>query len=336
MSIINYEQKYLKYKEKNLKYDCKEYIKSNNIKDYCEINSKGTFSTQEECAFSKKCNDQYLRDRSVKPLPSVEPLPSFKSAFEPAFKSPQMFDFKEKMFDFKEDYSTPLNKEEYTYSKSVEIINRKIYNPDELRGFFTHGIHNNIETFINVIKDKAILPRNKQTSCNNTLTGLCMIDPHTISLSTISLIYPTYKIYGEEGITFITNKINDMTLTKAKVNMANEFLINQLNISKTALLLDAKLQTMKIKDVSLLEKLNIHSPDYKNVIKQKILFLIDEYKVVDIDTSIIIKEEDIVQLKRIYFEIINKIFRDKTFLEVIIDILNRYEVAIPIIFLNYT
>ena len=326
MSIINYEKKYLKYKEKDLKYDCKKYIKSNNIKDYCEINSKGTFS--------KKCNDQYLRDSfellsTSDLLPSVKPLPSFKPSFKPSFEPAFIW-------DIKSDYSTPLNKEDYTYSKSVEIINGKIYNPDELRGFFTHGIYDNIETFINIIKDKVILPRNKQTSCNNTLTGLCWINPDTISLSTINLKYLTYRIYGKEGITFITNKIYDMALTKAKVNMENEFLINKLDIFKTALLLDAKLQTMKIKNVPLLEELNKHLPDYKNVIKQKILFLIDEYKVVDIDTSIIIKEEDIVQLKRIYFEIINKIFGDKTFLEVIIDILTRYKVTIPIIFLNYT
>jgi len=324
---INYKDKFLKYEKKNLKYDCKKYIISNNIKDYCEINSKGTFSTQEECAFSKKCNDQYLRD-SFERLSISDPLPSVEPSFEPSFKP--IF------IEEKEDYSTPLNKEDYTYSKSVEIINGKIYNPDELRGFFTHGIHNNIETFINIIKDKVILPRNKQTLCNNTLTGLCRIDPHTISLSTISLEYSTYKVFGKEGITFITNEIYDRDLAKTKINMANEFLINELYIFNTVILLDAKLQTMKIKDVPLLEKLNKHSPDYKNIIKQKILFLIDEYKVVDIDTSIIIKEEDIVQLKRIYFEIINKIFGDKTFLEVIIDILTRYKVTIPIIFLNYT
>jgi len=240
-----------------------------------------------------------------------------------------------KFMSTSDNYSTPLNTEEYTYSKSVEIINRKTYNPDELRGFFTHGIHNNIETFINIIKDKIILPRNKQSSCTNTLTGLCWIDPHTISLSTISLIYPVYKLYGVAGITFITNKILDRNISKSKSNMANEFFISELKIIDTYILLDEKLKTMKIKDVPLLEKLNTYSPDYKNVIKQKILFLIDEYNVVDIDKSLIMKEEDVVQLKRIYFEIINKIFEEKTFLEVIIDILNRYEVTIPIIFLNY-
>jgi hypothetical protein len=68
------------------------------------------------------------------------------------------------------DYTTPLIRDEYEYSKTVKLLNGATYNPTDLRGFFTHGIHNNLETFIEIIKDKYILQRNRKTSSVNTLT----------------------------------------------------------------------------------------------------------------------------------------------------------------------
>jgi len=357
---MDYKQKYLKYRQKYLdlkriiggvdKYDCKPIIKSNKINDFCEKNIHGEFKTLEECSFSSKCSNQWiLKDKIIEDLLRI-PMSYKTSSFKPTRFEPIRFEplsYKPssqerlRLSSFKSmssepDEYTPLNMSEYAHSKSVELVNERTYNPDELRGFFTHGIHNNIETLIDIIRDRIILPRSKTTSKVNTLTGLSVVDTNTISLSTISLIYPLYKVYGRQGISFITNRILDSELIRKKVNSSNEFLIKDLDISNTALLLDVELKTMKIKNVPLLGKLNTHSPGYKNVIKDKILFLIDEYKVADTDRSIIIEEVDIEKLKKIYFEIINKIFGERTFLDVVIDILRKYNVNIPIVFLNYS
>jgi len=234
-------------------------------------------------------------------------------------------------------WETPLNMDEYDFSKTVRIFYNQTYNPIELRGFFTHGIHNNIETFINILKDKIILPRNRISSLINTGTDESVINSNLISLSTITVEGgKPYKIYGERGITFITNKINYMNLTKQAANMPNEFFINQLNLDKTYLLLDEKLKTLKIKDIPMLtESLNIHSFSYKDTIKKKILFLIDEFQITYIEKEIINKEENLESLKKIYYDIIYKLFDEKTFLEVVNLLLAKYDVAIDIVFLNF-
>jgi hypothetical protein len=176
-------------------------------------------------------------------------------------------------------YSTPLNMEEYEFSQSVRLVPYQTYNPIDLRGFFTHGIKNNIETFINILKDKIILPRNKISSLLHTGTASASINLDLVSLATITVkeaIY--YRIYGEKGITFISNKIDSRLLNINHANMQNEFFINQLNLDKTTLLLDEKLKTLKIKDIPMLdESLNIYSLSYKDTIKNKIIFLIDEF-----------------------------------------------------------
>jgi hypothetical protein len=118
--------------------------------------------------------------------------------------------------------------------------------------------------------------------------------------------------------------------------MSNEFFVNELKITDCALLLDEKLKTIKIKDVQLLQKLNKYSLDYKDVIRQKILFLIKEYSVEDVINDKLINEtDDVDKLKEFYFVIIGKIFGERTFLEVIMEILASNGIEIPVIFLNY-
>lgn len=239
--------------------------------------------------------------------------------------------------EYSRDWKTPLNMEEYVFSKTVRLVYYQTYNPIELRGFFTHGIQNNIETFINILKDKIILPRNRIRSLLHTGTFESSINSNFISLSTITVIEATpYKLYGERGITFITNKIESMNLTEMKANMPNEFFINQLNLDKTYLLLDEKLKTLKIKDIPMLtESLNIHSYSYKDTIKKKILFLIDEFQITYIEKELINREENLEALKKIYYDIIYKLFSEKTFLEVVHLLLAKYQVAINIVFLNF-
>ena len=96
-------------------------------------------------------------------------------------------------------------------------------------------------------------------------------------------------------------------------------------------MLDEQLKTTKIKDLQLLQKLNQYSLDYKDVIRQKILFLIKEYSVEDIIND----TDDVEKLKEFYFVIIGKIFGEKTFLEVIMELLVSNGIKIPVIFLNY-
>jgi hypothetical protein len=205
-----------------------------------------------------------------------------------------------------------------------------------LRGFFTHGIHNNLETFIEIIQDKYILPRSRKTSSVNTLTIKYSINTRVVSVSTITTKFGVYAIYGEMGITFITNKLSDGEFYNYHSNMSNEFFVNELKITDCALLLDEKLKTIKIKDVQLLQKLNKYSLDYKDVIRKKILFLIKEYSVEDVINDKLINEtDDVDKLKEFYFVIICKIFGEKTFLEVIMEILGSNGIEIPVIFLNY-
>jgi len=229
------------------------------------------------------------------------------------------------------DYTTPLIRDEYEYSKTVKLLNGATYNPTDLRGFFTHGIHNNLETFIEIIKDKYILPRSRKTSSVNTLTIKYSINTRVVSVSTITTKFDVYAIYGEMGITFITNKLSDGEFYNYHSNMSNEFFVNELKITDCALLLDEKLKTIKIKDVQLLQKLNQYSLDYKDVIRQKILFLIKEYSVEDVIND----TDDVEKLKEYYFVIISKIFGERTFLEVIMEILVSNGIEIPVIFLNY-
>jgi len=229
------------------------------------------------------------------------------------------------------DYTTPLIRDEYEYSKTVKLLNGATYNPTDLRGFFTHGIHNNLETFIEIIKDKYILPRSRKTSSVNTLTIKYSINTRVVSVSTITNKFDVYALYGEMGITFITNKLSDGEFYNYHSNMSNEFFVNELKITDCALLLDEKLKTIKIKDVQLLQKLNKYSLDYKDVIRKKILFLIKEYSVEDVINDI----DDVEKLKEFYFVIISKIFGERTFLEVIMEILVSNGIEIPVIFLNY-
>jgi hypothetical protein len=229
------------------------------------------------------------------------------------------------------DYTTPLIRDEYEYSKTVKLSNGTTYNPTDLRGFFTHGIHNNLETFIEIIKDKYILPRNRKTSSVNTLTIKYSINTRVVSVSTITTKFDVYAIYGHMGITFITNKLSDGEFYNYHSNMSNEFFVNELKITDCAILIDEKLKTIKIKDVQLLQKLNKYSLDYKDVIRQKILFLIKEYSVEDVIND----TDDVDKLKEFYFVIIGKIFGEKTFLEVIMEILASNGIEIPVIFLNY-
>jgi hypothetical protein len=234
------------------------------------------------------------------------------------------------------DYTTPLIRDEFEYSKTVKLINGTTYNPTELRGFFTHGIHNNLETFIEIIKDKYILPRNCKTSSVNTLTIKYSINTRVVSVSTITTKFDVYAIYGEMGITFITNKLYDGEFYNYRSNMSNEFFVKELKVTDCALLLDEKLKTIKIKELQLLQKLNQYDLDYKNVIRRKILFLIKEYSVEDIINDKLVNEtDDVKKLKEFYYIIIGKIFGEKTFLEVIMEILVSNGIEIPVIFLNY-
>ena len=229
------------------------------------------------------------------------------------------------------DYTTPLIRDEFEYSKTVKLSNGTTYNPTDLRGFFTHGIHNNLETFIEIIKDKYILPRSRKTSSVNTLTIKYSINTRVVSVSTITTKFDVYAIYGQMGITFITNKLSDGEFYNYHSNMSNEFFVKELKITDCALLIDEKLKTTKIKDLQLLQKLNQYSLDYKDVIRQKILFLIKEYSVEDIIND----TDDVEKLKEFYFVIIGKIFGEKTFLEVIMELLVSNGIEIPVIFLNY-
>jgi len=234
------------------------------------------------------------------------------------------------------DYTTPLIRDEYEYSKTVKLLNGATYNPTDLRGFFTHGIHNNLETFIEIIKDKYILPRSRKTSSVNTLTIKYSINTRVVSVSTITTKFDVYALYGEMGITFITNKLSDGKFYNYHSNMSNEFFVNELKITDCALLLDEKLKTIKIKDIQLLQKLNKYSLDYKDVIRKKILLLIKEYSVEDIINDKLVNEtDDVEKLKEYYFVIISKIFGERTFLEVIMEILVLNGIEIPVIFLNY-
>jgi hypothetical protein len=118
--------------------------------------------------------------------------------------------------------------------------------------------------------------------------------------------------------------------------MSNEFFVKELKITDCALLLDEQLKKTKIKDLQLLQKLNQYSLDYKDVIRQKILFLIKEYSVEDVINDKLVNDtDDVEKLKEFYFVIIGKIFGEKTFLEVIMEILGSNGIEIPVIFLNY-
>jgi len=233
--------------------------------------------------------------------------------------------------------ATPLIQDEFEYSKTVELVNGVTYNPTDLRGYFTHGIHNNLETLIDIMKDKCILPRSHKTSTVNTLTGESCINTNYISLSTITTKSGVYTVYGEMGITFITNKLDESKVYNMSANMPNEFFTSKLKVSDMALLLDEKLKTIKIKDLPLLKKLNECNCDYKNVIRRKILFLIDKYPVEDtvINETLVNSTDDVTKLKEFYFVIIGKIFGDMTLLEFITVLLDENEIDIPIVFLNY-
>ena len=233
--------------------------------------------------------------------------------------------------------ATRLHLGEFMDSKSFKLVNGATYNPTDLRGFFTHGIHNNLETLIDIIKDKCILPRSLKTSTVNTLTGESSINTNYISLSTITTKYGVYTIYGEMGITFITNKLDESKVYSMRANMANEFFVSELKVSDMALLLDEKLKSIKIKDLPLLHKLNEGNRDYKNVIRRKILFLIGKYQVEDtkLIKKIVSETDDVTILKEFYFVIIGKIFWDMTLLEFITVLLDENGIDIPIVFLNY-
>ena len=187
------------------------------------------------------------------------------------------------------------------------------------------------------MKDKCILPRNRKISTVNTLTGESCIDTNVISLSTVTTKYGVYTIYGEMGITFITNKLSDSNVYNMHANMPNEFFVSKLNVSDMALLLDEKLKAIKIKDLPLLQKLNEYNHDYKNVIRRKILFLIDKYSVEDpiLNETLVNETDDVTKLKEFYFLTIGKIFGEMTLLEVISRLLVENDIDIPIVFLNY-
>jgi len=87
----------------------------------------------------------------------------------------------------------------------------------------------------------------------------------------------------------------------------------------------------------LLQKLNEYNLDYKNVIRRKILFLIEKYPVEDtvINETLINATDDITKLKEFYFVIIDKIFGEMTLLEVITGLLDENDIDIPIVYLNY-
>jgi len=235
------------------------------------------------------------------------------------------------------NHATRLHLGEFMDSKSFKLVNGATYNPTDLRGFFTHGIHNNLETLIDIIKDKCILPRSLKTSTVNTLTGESCINTNYISISTITTMYNVYAIYGEMGITFITNKLDESNVYSMRANMANEFFVSELKVSDMALLLDEKLKSIKIKDLPLLHKLNEGNRDYKNVIRRKILFLIGKYQVEDtkLIEKIVSETDDVTILKEFYFVIIGKIFWDMTLLEFITVLLDENGIDIPIVFLNY-
>jgi len=264
------------------------------------------------------------------PMRSPSSLFSFDSRSRPSFSSNMGS-------SWCSNYATPLIRDEFEYSKTRELVNGATYNPSDLRGYFTHGIHNNLETLIDIMTDKCILPRSHKTSTVNTLTGESCIDTGMISLSTITTKYGVYTIYGKMGITFITNKLDESNVYSMRANMPNEFFTSELKVSDMALLLDEKLKSIKIKDLPLLHKLNEGNRDYKNVIRRKILFLIGKYQVEDtkLIKKIVSETDDVTILKEFYFVIIGKIFWDMTLLEFITVLLDENGIDIPIVFLNY-
>lgn len=314
---MNYERKAAKYRQKlgNVKYSCSTSLQPS-FKNRCVRDSKGKFDTKTECVFSEECGQiqqELLEDNKFLEFLNNDETDMLNTSFR---------------------YATPLNVEEYEFSKSVVLVPNQTYNPIHLRGFFTHGIKNNIESFIQILKSRMILPRSRVQSLLHTGTAESHISLDVISLSTITVNeVMTYKDYGRRGITFITKQLTPSDLKKAPANMYNEFFTSQLDIQSTFLLLDEKLKTLKIIDIPMLtESLNEYSSSYKDTIEKKILFLINEFNIPDIPKD---PEDDIEMLKRIYYDIIKKLFGERTFLDVVNLLLAKYGVAINIVFLNY-
>jgi len=330
---MNNERKVAKYRQKlnNMKYSCSTSLQTS-LKNRCVRDNKGKFDTKTECIFSDECGQMQQHLESIKPqFESIKPQFKFESI------KPQ-FEFESIKSKFR--YATPLNEEEYIFSKSVILVPNQTYNPIDLRGFFTHGVKNNIESFIQILKSRIILPRSKIHTMLHTGTSASAIDLDVISLATITIKEARYyKDFGERGITFITNKLAHSDLIHAPANMQNEFFTKQLNIENTFLLLDEKLKTLKIIDIPMLtESLNVHSESYKDIIKDKILFLIDEFNktpITYISKDTVNAEEDVEILKRIYYDIIKKLFGEITFLYVVKLLLAKYGVDINVVFLNY-
>jgi len=122
------------------------------------------------------------------------------------------------------DWSTPIKYDLQENAKQKTLYHMNVYTPEQLKGFYTHGIKTKLQVLINIIKNGEIVSQNRMN--NNRISqhtgGYRSSEKDRISFS----MFGDGKIsemYGKGGITFISNSIEPY---RAKSNMPYEWFCN--------------------------------------------------------------------------------------------------------------
>ena len=259
------------------------------------------------------------------------------------------------------NYRTELNMDEYKSSKDVIIEDSKLYEESKLYGFFSHGTGSFIEYLINILKTKSIKNINQLKSLKydmvitTPMSEFIENGKYRVSLSTISKSSNIFNMYFKIW-SFISNKIDkNELLSNTNAQMPNEFFVSELKIKDTILALNKK-----YKDTSMLDLLNLEINKLKqskiclrSVLFDKmynsILFLNEEYKDLQLienmnqfeqelkeikeNKELKINEKNIYILNK-YSNIIKKIVGNKTVIDFIRSLFKKYNINIPIIFIQ--
>jgi hypothetical protein len=211
-------------------------MNSDNLIDLCVIDSKGKFNNMEECVASDDCLEQWRSNNNMLSKKINNNMYVLYTELpEKLLKEAKS------TYTYKIDYSTELPEKLLKEAKSTDIKqNQDIeYNISELKGFISHGINDKIQVLMNILKTKKLSPQTNIT--NKDLSQLTIyVGEHERNRISFSVIgNHTSNFYGQNGFSFISNKLS---VFKAISNTENEFFIfGDIELSNLILTLDKKL-----------------------------------------------------------------------------------------------
>jgi hypothetical protein len=237
---------------------------------------------------------------------------------------------------FGNDYSTEIPFNLINSAKNIFLENYQEYNISELKGFLIHGIQKKIQVLMGILKHNKIF--SQRNLPNNKISQLTIYNDYKqesrISTSVIG-IGCTYKVYGQKGISFISNKLQ---VYKSHSHFPFEWFINEyISLDDLIITIDKDFALQDISSLVCDDILNKYRTNNEEIRDEIIKFLQEESELLAteiIDTNDKFHKYYHDCLKYIINPVEYKI--NYTIKDLVISLINKYESPIKLIIMNYS